>query len=65
MKTAYPVPLGGEGHDPPCDHDDMVGASEIDVEEETDKMAVVKMADAVVDPWAVVVFGQCEDGRGA
>jgi hypothetical protein len=61
---AYPVPLGGEGHNPPCDQGDMVGAGKVDVEEETDEMSVVEMADAVVDPRAVVVFGQGEDGRG-
>ena len=37
------------------DHYQMVRACEVDVEEESEKMAVVEVSDAVVDPRTMVI----------
>lgn len=38
------------------DHDGVVGACSIDVEQKTDKVSVVVVTDAVVYPWTVVIY---------
>jgi hypothetical protein len=37
------------------DHDEMIGASQVDKKEEADKVAIVVEANAVVDPWTVMI----------
>ena len=33
----------------------MVGASHVDIEEESNEMAIVEVANAIIDPWTVVI----------
>jgi hypothetical protein len=33
----------------------VVQTSEIDVEQETDEIAIIEMADAIVDPWTMMI----------
>ena len=39
-----------------CEHDEMICARDIDVEEEADEVSVIVVTDAVVHPRAVVVW---------
>ena len=53
--SVYPEAVGGGGHGSVCYHKDMVAACEVDVEQETNKMAVVVLTKAVVHPWTVMI----------
>jgi len=52
----YPEAVPGGGHSPVCYHEDMVAACNVDIEQESNEVAVVVLAQAVVHPWTVVIW---------
>lgn len=51
----YPEAVLSGRHSPVCYHREMVAAREVDVEQETDEMAVVVLAKAIVHPRTVMI----------
>lgn len=49
---------GHNAKNPLCEHCEVIGAGKIDIEEEADKIWVIEMADTVIDPRTMVVFGK-------
>ena len=53
---SHPKPRARCTHDASCDHNQVVCACHIYVEEEADEVSVVEVTNAIIHPWTVMVW---------